>query len=65
MKSDEQAIREGHATWIDAVDAGDLVRLLTSMTDNVVFLIGAARRSVVIDSPSASLSRTNNLGFVA
>ncbi len=38
MGSGEQAIREVHATWIDAVNAGDLVRLLTLMTDDVVFL---------------------------
>jgi uncharacterized protein (TIGR02246 family) len=38
MGSDEQAIREVHATWIDAVNAGDLVRLLALMADDVVFL---------------------------
>src|SRR5690242_7635399 len=38
MGSDEQAIRELHSTWIDAVNAGDLVRLLALMTDDVVFL---------------------------
>src|ERR1700694_3222717 len=38
MGSDEQAIREVHSTWIDAVNAGDLVRLLTLMADDVVFL---------------------------
>src|SRR5437667_11983103 len=31
-------IREVHSTWIDAVNAGDLVRLLTLMADDVVFL---------------------------
>src|SRR5437763_11598850 len=35
---DERAIREVHATWIDAVNAGDLVRLLSLMADDVVFL---------------------------
>jgi uncharacterized protein (TIGR02246 family) len=35
---DERAIREVHSTWIDAVNAGDLVRLLTLMADDVVFL---------------------------
>jgi uncharacterized protein (TIGR02246 family) len=35
---DEQRIRTAHATWIDAVNAGDLVRLLASMTDDAVFL---------------------------
>ena len=38
MGSDEPAIREVHTTWIDAVNAGDLVRLLTLMADDVVFL---------------------------
>jgi uncharacterized protein (TIGR02246 family) len=38
MESDERAIREVHATWIDAVNAGDLVRLLALMADDVVFL---------------------------
>ncbi|MFL5243136.1 MAG: SgcJ/EcaC family oxidoreductase [Gemmataceae bacterium] len=38
MGPDERAIREVHATWIDAVNAGDLVRLLRLMADDVVFL---------------------------
>jgi uncharacterized protein (TIGR02246 family) len=38
MGSDEQAIRELHSTWIDAVNAGDLVRLLTLMADDCLFL---------------------------
>jgi uncharacterized protein (TIGR02246 family) len=38
VTSDEQAIREVHSTWIDAVNAGDLTRLLTLMADDVVFL---------------------------
>ena len=38
MQPDERAIREVHTTWIDAVNAGDLVTLLTLMTDDVVFL---------------------------
>lgn len=38
MGPDEQAIRELHSTWIDAVNAGDLDRLLTLMADDVVFL---------------------------
>ena len=38
MGPDERAIREAHTTWIDAVNAGDLVRLLTLMADDVVFL---------------------------
>jgi uncharacterized protein (TIGR02246 family) len=35
---DERAIREAHSTWIGAVNAGDLVRLLSLMADDVVFL---------------------------
>jgi uncharacterized protein (TIGR02246 family) len=35
---DERAIREAHSTWIDAVNAGDLVCLLGLMADDVVFL---------------------------
>jgi uncharacterized protein (TIGR02246 family) len=38
MRSDEQAIREVHSTWIDAVNAGDLARLLVMTTDDVAFL---------------------------
>src|SRR3981189_1812860 len=38
MGSDERAIREVHTTWIDAVNAGDLVRLVTLMVDDVGFL---------------------------
>jgi ketosteroid isomerase-like protein len=37
MESDERAIREVHATWIDAVNAGDLVRLLALMTTTSCF----------------------------
>ena len=38
MGSDDRAIREVHSTWIDAVNAGDLARLLSLMADDVVFL---------------------------
>ena len=38
MGPDERAIREVHSTWIEAVNAGDLVRLLTMMADDAVFL---------------------------
>jgi len=39
MRSDEQAIRGVHSTWIDAVNAGDLARLLVLTTNDVAFLI--------------------------
>lgn len=38
MKPDEREVREVHSTWIDAVNAGDPVRLLSLMTDDVAFL---------------------------
>ena len=38
MGPDERAIREVHSAWIDAVNAGDLARLLTLMADDAVFL---------------------------
>ena len=38
MGPDERAIREVHSTWIDAVNAGNLVCLLSLMADDVVFL---------------------------
>jgi uncharacterized protein (TIGR02246 family) len=38
MGPDEREIREVHSTWISAVNAGDLVRLLTLMTDDAFFL---------------------------
>lgn len=38
MGSDERAVRGVHSTWIDAVNAGDLARLLSLMADDVVFL---------------------------
>ena len=38
MGPDERAIRDVHSTWIDAVNAGDLVCLLNLMADDVVFL---------------------------
>ena len=38
MGPDERAIRDMHTTWIDAVNAGDLARLLSLMADDVVFL---------------------------
>jgi uncharacterized protein (TIGR02246 family) len=38
MGPDDRAIREVHSTWIDAVNSGDLPRLLPLMADDVVFL---------------------------
>ena len=38
MGPDEREIHEHHATWIGAVNAGDLDRLLSLMTEDAVFL---------------------------
>ena len=38
MNPDEQAIRDVHDTWIEAVNAGDLGCLLGLMADDAVFL---------------------------
>jgi uncharacterized protein (TIGR02246 family) len=38
VQPDERAIRELHVTWIEAVNAGDLARLLALMTDDAVLL---------------------------
>ena len=38
MSPDERAIREVHSTWIAAVNAGDLERLLGMITDDVVLI---------------------------
>lgn len=38
VEADEQAVRDHHATWMDAVNAADLARLLPMMTEDVVLL---------------------------
>ncbi|MEZ4222570.1 MAG: SgcJ/EcaC family oxidoreductase [Polyangiaceae bacterium] len=38
MAHEEQTIRQLHSIWIDAVNAGELDRLLALTTDDVVFL---------------------------
>lgn len=37
-RAEDRAVRDAHAAWMDAVNAGDLDRLLALMTDDVVFL---------------------------
>ena len=36
---DEREIRTVHSIWVDAINAGDLARLLTLVAEDVVFLI--------------------------
>jgi uncharacterized protein (TIGR02246 family) len=38
MGSDEREIRTVHSNWIDAVNAGDLARLLALLAEDVVFV---------------------------
>jgi uncharacterized protein (TIGR02246 family) len=38
VNADERQVRETHAAWIDAVNAGDLARLLTMVTDDLVLI---------------------------
>ena len=52
MKSQEDEVRAVHVAWIEAVNAGELARLLTLMSDDAVFLapgrepVGRARFAV-------------------
>ena len=39
MQSDEQQIRELTRTWMEATKAGDIEKVLSLMTDDVVFLL--------------------------
>ena len=65
MGSDERAVPEVHTTWIDAVNAGDLVRLLSLMADDVVFL-NPGRAPFGRDGFPAGFSAAhNNRGSVA
>lgn len=38
MQSDEQAIRDNQAAWLEATAQGDLPRILSLMAEDVVFL---------------------------
>ena len=42
MTSDEQQIRELIATWMSATQAGDVDKVLSLMTEDVVFLVPGA-----------------------
>ena len=62
MQSDDQAIRAVHASWIDAVNAGDVARLLTLMADDVVFLNPGQDRSAAMAFQRVSHPHTNDSG---
>lgn len=65
MGPDEREIREVHSTWIDAVNAGDLDRLLTLMADDVVFLNPGQLPFGGDGFPPTSRPPTNRFGSVA
>ena len=54
----DRDIHQLHATWIDAVNAGDLLRLLPLMADDVVFL-GPGQSLVGRDGFSETFSSAN------
>lgn len=55
MHADERAVRETHATWIAAVNAGDLERLLTMLADDVL-MIGPGQSPMGRDGFAANFS---------
>jgi uncharacterized protein (TIGR02246 family) len=55
MQSDEQQIRELISTWMTATQAGDVDKVLSLMTDDVVFLLPG--RAPMRKDEFAALSR--------
>ena len=57
MSTDEQQIRELVATWLAATKAGDIPKVMSLMTDDVVFLVagqppfGKERFAVAVKPP--------------
>ena len=43
MIDDERAIREAIATWFAATKVGDLQKVLSLMTDDVIFMVVGAK----------------------
>jgi uncharacterized protein (TIGR02246 family) len=63
MGPDERAIRELHSTWIAAVNAGDLARLLSLMADDVV-LLNPGQAPVGRDGFSAAFPAAHQLAVI-
>ena len=63
MGTDERAIREVQSSWVDAVNAGDLVRLLSLMADDVVFL-SSGRGPLGRDEFCAAVSAAHKQGRI-
>ncbi len=58
MQTDEQEIRELVSAWLDASKAGDVDKLLSLMTEDVVFLTGqqVMRKADFADAAGAQAS---------
>lgn len=65
MDIEERGIWQVHSTSISAVNADDLARLLTLMTDDVLFLNPGQAPVGRQDVPAASRPPTNNSRSVA
>lgn len=63
MGPDERIIRKVHSTWIDALNAGDLVCLLSLMADDVVFL-NPGRAPVGRDGFSSGFSAAHQQAWI-
>ncbi|MGO4380880.1 YybH family protein [Pseudoduganella sp. RAF53_2] len=63
MEADERAVCEVHATWIKAVNAGDLACLLTLLMDDAV-LIGPGQAPIGKNEFSANLPAAHQKNFI-
>lgn len=57
MQNDEQEIRELISTWLTASKAGDTDKVLSLMTDDVIFLIAGQPASVMRKADFAAAAR--------
>lgn len=60
MTPDERDLRLFHVNWIDAVNAGDLPRLLELLSDDAVLFSPGSRPSGASGSPRRSPPRMGN-----
>jgi uncharacterized protein (TIGR02246 family) len=63
MNSDEQAIRQMITTWLSATKAGDSAKVLTLMSDDVVFLRPGCPPMRGKDEFAASLKSIGEMDF--
>jgi ketosteroid isomerase-like protein len=63
MSTDEQQIRELVATWMAATKAGDVPKVMSLMTDDVVFLVAGLalrQRTICCGSKAAETRRAGH-----